>query len=108
MRPKTYARIYGSVIIEKTGINMTNTEKDAIIKKFGAKDGDVGSPQVQIALMSARIIELTSHMKEHPKDYSSRRGLLAIVTRRRNLLKYLNSKNHAAYLALIQELGLKR
>ena len=87
---------------------MTKEEKVAIISEFADKEGDVGSTTVQIALMSARIKELTSHMKEHPSDYASRKGLLAIVTKRRKLLKYLNSKNHAGYLELIKKLGLKR
>ena len=87
---------------------MTTEEKNAIMQKFAQKEGDVGSPQVQIAVLTAKIIELTSHMKEHPKDYSSRRGLLTMVTRRKSLLRYLNSKNHKAYLELIAKLGLKR
>jgi small subunit ribosomal protein S15 len=87
---------------------MTTEEKNAIMKEFAQKEGDVGSPQVQIAVLSAKIKELTSHMKEHPKDYSSRRGLLTMVTRRKSLLKYLNDKNHKGYLALIKQLGLKR
>ena len=87
---------------------MTKEEKSAIIAEFAEKDGDVGSTTVQIALASARIKELTSHMKEHPSDYASRKGLLAIVSKRRKLLKYMNSKDHAGYLALIKKLGLKR
>ena len=87
---------------------MTKEEKTAIIKQFQLKEGDVGSPQVQIALLTARIKELTSHMQEHRTDYASRRGLLKLVTRRRSLLKYLNKKNHAAYVELIKKLGLKK
>ena len=87
---------------------MTNEEKTAIIKEYALKEGDVGSPQVQIALLTARITELTSHMQEHKKDYASRRGLLKLVTRRRSLLKYLNGKNHSAYVELIKKLGLKK
>ena len=87
---------------------MTKEEKTAIIKQFQLKEGDVGSPQVQIALLTARIKELTSHMQEHKTDYASRRGLLKLVTRRRGLLKYLNKKNHAAYVELIKKLGLKK
>ena len=87
---------------------MTKEEKAAIIAEFAEKEGDVGSTTVQIALTSARIKELTSHMKEHPSDYASRKGLLAIVSKRRKLLKYLNSQDHKAYLALIKKLGLKR
>lgn len=87
---------------------MTKEEKTAIIAEFAEKEGDVGSATVQIAIASARIKELTSHMKEHPSDYASRKGLLAIVSKRRKLLKYLNGKDHKAYLALIKKLGLKR
>ena len=87
---------------------MTKEEKSAIIAEFAEKEGDVGSTTVQIALASARIKDLTSHMKEHPSDYASRKGLLAIVSKHRKLLKYMNSKDHAGYLALIKKLGLKR
>ncbi|MCM8533794.1 MAG: 30S ribosomal protein S15 [Lentisphaeraceae bacterium] len=87
---------------------MTTEEKNAIMKEFAQKEGDVGSPQVQIAVLTAKIKELTSHMKEHPKDYSSRRGLLTMVTRRKSLLKYVNSKNHSSYVELVKKLGLKR
>jgi small subunit ribosomal protein S15 len=87
---------------------MTKEEKNAIMTEFAVKEGDVGSPQVQIALLSARIKELTSHMQEHKKDYASRRGLLKLVTRRRSLLKYLNGKSHATYVELIKKLGLKK
>ena len=87
---------------------MTQEEKTAIIVEFALKEGDVGSPQVQIALLSARIKELTSHMQEHKKDYASRRGLLKLVTRRRSLLKYLNKKSHSTYIKLIKKLGLKK
>ena len=87
---------------------MTKEEKTAIMVEFATKEGDVGSPQVQVAVLTSRIIELTSHMKEHPKDYASRRGLLVFVNRRRKLLRYLNGKSHAAYLEIIKKLGLKR
>ncbi len=87
---------------------MTTEEKTAIMKEFALKEGDVGSPQVQIALLTARIKELTSHMQEHKTDYASRRGLLKMVTRRRSLLKYVNKKSHSAYVELIKKLGLKR
>ena len=87
---------------------MTNEEKNAIMQEFAKKEGDVGSPQVQVAVLTAKIKELTSHMKEHPKDFSSRRGLLSMVTRRKSLLKYVNNKNHKAYVELIKKLGLKR
>ena len=87
---------------------MTKEEKTAIMVEFATKEGDVGSPTVQVAVLSARIKELTSHMQEHKKDFSSMRGLVVCVNRRKKLLKYLNSKSHTAYLELIKKLGLKR
>ena len=87
---------------------MTKEEKTAIMTEFALKEGDVGSPQVQAALLTARIKELTSHMQEHKTDYASRRGLLKMVTRRRSLLKYVNSKSRITYIELIKKLGLKR
>ena len=87
---------------------MTTEEKTAIMKEFAMKEGDVGSPQVQVAILTARIKELTSHMQEHKTDYASRRGLLKMVTRRRSLLKYINSKSRISYVEIIKKLGLKR
>ncbi len=87
---------------------MTKEEKASIIAQFATKPGDVGSSKVQVAVMSARIKELTSHMKEHPTDFSSRRGLLAVVSKRKKLLSYLNHTDHATYLDLIAKLGLKK
>jgi small subunit ribosomal protein S15 len=87
---------------------MDKATKQSIIKEFATKDGDTGSSQVQIALLSERIKELTEHLKENKKDHSTRRGLLAMVSRRRSLLKYLNSENHAEYLAITDKLGIRR
>jgi small subunit ribosomal protein S15 len=87
---------------------LTKDEKQEIFGKHGRSDGDTGSPQVQIALMTARINELTEHLRAHPKDHHSRRGLLKIVGRRRGLLNYLQRKDVEAYRALIQDLGLRR
>ena len=80
--------------------------KTEIIREFGRKEGDTGSPEVQIALLTARINELNEHLKMHKKDHHSRRGLLKMVGRRRNLLAYL--KDLEGYRALIAKLGLRK
>ena len=87
---------------------MTKEEKTAIIAEFATKEGDVGSSEVQIALLTSRIKYLTEHLKEHRKDNGTRRGLVAMVNRRKKLLKYLDKKNHESYKAIISKLGLRR
>lgn len=87
---------------------MEKQERQAIIQDHQRSDGDVGSPEVQIALLTARIAEVTDHLRQHKKDHSSRRGLLAMVNQRRKLLKYLDRKSHERYLALIKRLQLRR
>ncbi len=88
---------------------MFNKEiKEQIIKEFGKHEGDTGSTEVQVALLTARIKHLTEHLKQHPHDYHSKRGLLKLVGRRKKLLKYLKKKDMEAYLSLIARLGLKR
>jgi len=82
--------------------------KRELVEKFGAKEGDSGSSEVQIAVLSWRINSLRSHFNEHPKDNHSRRGLLALVSKRRSLLRYLERRNYARYRAVISELGLRR
>ena len=82
-------------------------QKDSIIKKFATKTGDTGSPQVQVALLSYEIIELSLHLQAHKKDHSSRRGLLKKVGQRRRLLRYLKKENLAEYEKLIKALKLK-
>ena len=81
--------------------------KEQIIKDFGRKEGDTGSPEVQIALLTARINELNEHLKVHKKDHHSRRGLLKMVGRRRNLLGYLKKNDLEGYRALIARLVLR-
>ncbi len=81
-------------------------EKKGIIAQFAVKQGDTGSPEVQIALLSSRIIKLTGHLKENPTDNHSRRGLLGIVSKRRRLLNYLEKKDHVRYKEIAQKLGL--
>jgi small subunit ribosomal protein S15 len=79
-----------------------------VIQKFGRGDTDTGSPEVQVALLTARINELTEHLREHKKDHHSRRGLLMLVGQRRRLLNYLNRRDVDRYRGLVQELGLRR
>jgi len=83
-------------------------DKAEIIKKFATKDGDTGSPEVQVALLTARIEYLTKHLQEHKKDHHSRRGLLKLVGQRRRLLNYLRNKDIDRYRALLAQLGLRR
>ena len=86
----------------------TTVRKKEIIEKFATHEGDTGSPEVQIALLSDRISYLTDHFKSHAKDHHSRRGLLKMVGQRRSLLKYLQNKDIIRYRALIQELGIRK
>lgn len=83
-------------------------QKQEIITKFGANENDTGSPEVQIALLSARIVYLTEHFKVNKKDHHSRQGLLKIVGQRRRLLNYLKKKNIDKYRDLIQQLGIRK
>ena len=87
---------------------MDKAERAEIIAKFGRKEGDTGSPEVQIALLSARINGLTAHLKVNFKDNSTRRGLLAMVALRKKLLAYLMRENREAYLKITDELGIRR
>jgi small subunit ribosomal protein S15 len=82
--------------------------KQEIIGEHGAHDGDTGSPEVQVAVLTQRIAHLTEHLREHKHDYHSRRGLLKMVGKRRRLLKYLQKKDVERYRALIARLGLRR
>lgn len=86
---------------------LTKDKKDKIIGKFQTHAGDTGSPQVQIAILTAEIVYLTDHLKEHKKDFSSRRGLLRKVGQRRRLLRYLKKDDHSGYMKLIEKLGIK-
>jgi small subunit ribosomal protein S15 len=89
-------------------VPLTKDAKREIIGQHGRSDADTGSSQVQIALLTRRINELTEHLRAHPKDHYSRRGLLKLVGRRRRLLQYLQKRDLEGYRALIQELGLRR
>lgn len=83
-------------------------KKQAIIAEYGRTPGDTGSPEVQVAILSARIAELTEHLKENPKDHHSRRGMYKMIGKRRGLLDYLKSKDIERYRALIEELGIRK
>jgi small subunit ribosomal protein S15 len=82
--------------------------KSELIKDFGTSDGDTGSPEVQVAVLTERIANLTEHFKEHKKDLHSRRGLLMLVSRRRRLLDYVQKNDRERYEALIKRLGLRK
>ena len=89
-------------------MSITNEKKAELIKEYGQKEGDTGSPEVQVAILTTRILNLTEHLKTHKKDFHSRRGLLIMVRQRRRLLDYLQSSNEARYSDLISRLGLRR
>jgi small subunit ribosomal protein S15 len=89
-------------------MSLTKEVKLEVIEKHGSNPADTGSPQVQIALLTRRIDDLTGHLRTHPKDHYSRRGLLKLVGRRRRFLDYLQRKDIEGYRALIKELGLRR
>jgi len=87
---------------------LTKRKKEKVIKETAIHDTDTGSPEVQVAILSKKIDELTSHLKKHLKDKHSRRGLLQMVADRRTHLKYLEGKNKKRYNALVKKLGLKK
>ncbi len=89
-------------------MSLAKEQKEAIVKEYGANDKDTGSTEVQIALLTARILDLQEHFKTHKKDHASRRGLLQMVGQRRRLLKYLKRENLEKYRALIQKLNLRK
>lgn len=87
---------------------ISGEKKQAIIKEYGRSEGDTGSPEVQVAILTARINELTEHFKANPKDHHSRRGLLKMVGQRRGLLNYLKEMDIERYRAIVAELGLRK
>jgi small subunit ribosomal protein S15 len=87
---------------------ITKEKKTAIMNEFARTPGDTGSPEVQVAVLTARIKELTEHLKENPKDHHSRRGMLKMIGQRRGLLSYLQKKDIERYRALIEKLGLRK
>ena len=89
-------------------MSITAERKDALIKEYGTKAGDTGSPEVQVAILTERIANLTGHFKTHVKDNHSRRGLSKLVSLRRSLLDYLKSRDEGRYKTLIERLGIRR
>jgi small subunit ribosomal protein S15 len=97
-----------SALLRFRTVTLTKEAKRELIGKFATHENDTGSPEVQVALLTARINELTEHLREHKKDHHSRRGLLMLVGQRRRLLNYLSRSNVDRYRGLVQELGLRR
>ncbi len=89
-------------------MSITAEEKQRLMKEFATKEGDTGSPEVQVAVLTSRISTLTEHFKTHKKDNHSRRGLLKLVAKRRRLLDYTRSKDEGRYRELIKRLGIRR
>lgn len=89
-------------------MSITPERKQQLIKEYATKEGDTGSPEVQVAILSERIKNLTEHLKSHAKDFHSRRGLLIMVGQRRRLLDYVKGKDPSRYESLIARLGLRR
>jgi len=94
--------------LQETPMSITAEEKARVMKEYGTKEGDTGSPEVQVAVLSSRISTLTEHFKIHKKDNHGRRGLLKLVAQRRKLLDYVKGKDESRYQDLIQRLGLRR
>jgi small subunit ribosomal protein S15 len=89
-------------------MSITAERKQELLKEFATKEGDTGSPEVQVAVLTERIKNLTEHFKDHKKDNHSRRGLLALVSQRRRLLDYVKGKDEGRYQTLISKLGIRR
>lgn len=89
-------------------MSITPELKEKLIKEYATKEGDTGSPEVQVAILTSRITTLTEHFKSHAKDNHSRRGLLMMVAQRRKLLDYVRAKDEARYKSLIERLGIRR
>ena len=89
-------------------MSITAERKQELIKQFGKKEGDTGSPEVQVAILTERIKNLTGHLKQHKKDFHTQRGLLVMVGHRRRLLDYLKSREVSRYETVIKDLGLRR
>jgi small subunit ribosomal protein S15 len=91
-----------------SAVTLTKEAKVELVRKYGSHEGDTGSPEVQVALLTARINELTDHLRTHKKDHHSRRGLLMLVGQRRRLLNYLAKTDISRYRSVIERLGLRR
>lgn len=89
-------------------MSITADRKQELIKEYATHEGDTGSPEIQVAILTERVVNLTEHLKEHQKDFASRRGLLMMVGQRRRLLDYLKRNDDSRYRKLIERLGLRR
>ena len=106
-KSRAYRVKYGDFPLEMD-MAVTTTQKAQLVSEYQRAKGDTGSPEVQVALLTARITDLTEHFKTHVKDHHSRRGLLRLVSRRRKLLDYLKRNNAEQYKALIDRLGMRK
>ena len=104
----THERAFETPFYKEHTMSITPELKSELIKTYGNKDGDTGSADVQIAILTSRITTLTEHFKTHKKDNHSRRGLLKLVAQRRKLLDYVKRKDESRYQGLIQKLGIRR
>ncbi len=106
----TYDLLRGAIAnnLKEGAIKMTQEKKQEIIKTYATHEGDTGSPEVQIAVLTCRISELTEHLKVHKKDHHSRRGMLKMIGHRRNLLAYLQKVDIERYRAIISKLGIRK
>lgn len=108
MDTPTGTEVYGDISFKEEFAMISKEKKAELIKTYGRTPEDTGSPEVQIAILTERIRELTDHLKTHQKDHHSRRGLLKMVGQRRGLLDYLKKKDIERYRALIERLGLRK
>lgn len=106
--PRVHCDELVNLIQREEILMITKEKKAAIIKEYQTKEGDTGSPEVQVAILTYRINDLNEHLKEHHKDFHSRRGLLKMVGQRRNLLQYLKNSDIERYRSLIERLGLRK
>jgi small subunit ribosomal protein S15 len=108
VQPQVFRVLAGTPTWGLINMSVATLDKSKIVTDFQRAKGDTGSPEVQVAILTARINDLTGHFKAHVKDHHSRRGLLKMVSRRRKLLDYLKSRNVDAYRTLIERLGLRK
>jgi len=107
-RDRIAALLLSQIELGVIAMSLAAADKAEIVSKYAQAEGDTGSPEVQVALLTGRIVQLTDHFKDHKHDHHSRRGLLRMVNQRRKLLDYLKSKNQQRYKDLIGSLGLRR
>jgi len=97
-----------TIVQKQEKMSVTKERKEELVKEFGREGSDTGSPEVQISILTSRIAEMTGHLQVHKKDFSSRRGLLRMVSRRRRLLDYVKRKNPQLYLDLLKRLEIRK